>query len=126
MNDYWEDQDMSDTLKKVHDGMVLDMGLPSWALIDCPFCEKKLSPRSIRHIGLCYNARNIGDVSVEFCCDDCKKMDTLYYRSAGIDTQEFTRLFMGNDPGIEPLTEEKMYKLQYNNLVERMISSQGD
>ena len=123
MNNYWEDKDMSDELKKIHNEMVLDMGLPKWTKFDCPFCEEKLSPRAVRSISLCFNARNIGDIAVEFCCDKCSKMDTMYFRQAALSVSDFSFMVSPDythSPKNEPLTEEKMYALKYNNLVERM------
>lgn len=127
MNSYWEDQGMSDELKKCHNETVENMGVPHWAIFDCPFCEEKLDPRAVRSISLCFNARNIGDVAVEFCCDKCSKMDTMYFRQAAKDTEEFAHLVDSNryghtpkSPKSDPLIEEEMYALQYNNLVEKL------
>ena len=126
MNNYWEDKDMSDELKKAHNDAVEGMGVPEWAIVDCPFCKEELQPRAIRSISMMFNARNIGDIAVEFCCDKCKKMDTMYFRKAAPDMDTFVDLITPMDadserydsPKTEPLTEEKMYALQYNNLVE--------
>jgi len=121
MNNYWEDKDMSEELKKVHNNEIDKMEMPSWAFFSCPFCGEDLDARALRSVSLCLNARNLGDVAVEFCCDKCSKMDTMYMRE-GIDTiHDFIDLLTEDtDPKSEPLLEEKMYSLQYNNLVERM------
>ena len=124
MNDYWEELNMSSNLKKAHDEEVIKMGIPEWTRFDCPFCNEKLSPRSIRNISLCLNARNIGDIAVEFCCYECQKMDTIYFRKAVNDLNGFAKMVdwdsYGQSPRIAPLLEEKMYALQYNNLLEKM------
>ena len=123
MNNFWEDLTMSIELKKNHNKEVETMGIPSWINLVCPFCKEKCEPRSIRSIALNYNARNMGDVTVEFCCDKCKRMDTLYYRKAAETLKEFVNI-MDADVDIdcgEPLIEDKMYKAQYNNLIERLI-----
>jgi len=123
MNSWWEDLDMSNDLKPYHEESVEKMGLPSWAEIDCPFCNKKLSKRSIRSIQMLFNARNIGDIAMEFCCDDCKKMDTLYFRNAAATTYEFCHA-VNPDSNIsldKPILEKDMYDLKYNNLIEKMM-----
>jgi hypothetical protein len=126
MNNWWEDLDMSEELKEFHEEAANEMGIPSWAVIDCPYCNEPLSQRSIRGISLRFNARNIGDVAVEFCCDECSKMDTVYFRKAARDMEEFAWLVNPNGPESfkpesEPIIEEKMYSLQYNNLVEKKL-----
>jgi len=114
---------MSKELKRFHEQAVDRMGIPDWALFNCPFCSKKLSKRSIRNICMLFNARNIGDIAVEFCCEDCSRMDTMYFRKAVNNTKEFAHLVdwkcYGNTPEGDPIIEEKMYKMQYNNLVEK-------
>ncbi len=123
MNNYWEDLDMSNELKEYHESVVSKMRLPKWAIIDCPFCHKKLSNRSVRSISLCLNARNIGDIAVEFCCDECRKMDTIYYRKNICDMDEFIcELERAKHTNYVPVIEEDMYKMQYNNLVEKMLA----
>ena len=121
MNNYWEDKNMSEELKVAHNKMVEEMGIPEWAIVDCPFCKKKLNPRAIRSISLCFNARNIGDIAVEFCCDECSKMDTMYFRNAAQTIRDFVgELSEEFDSIMIPILEEKMYSLKYNNLVEKM------
>jgi hypothetical protein len=127
MNSWWEDLDMSEELKKFHEHAVELMDLPHWAEIDCPFCNKKLSKRSIRSIQMLFNARNIGDIAMEFCCDDCKKMDVLYFRKAVKNTSEFAE-FMNPDTNYDVILghsqmylENDMYDLKYNNLIEKMM-----
>jgi hypothetical protein len=123
MNSWWEDLDMSDDLKTYHEKTVESMALPSWAKIDCPFCNKKLSKRSIRSIQMLFNARNIGDIAMEFCCDDCKKMDILYFRNAAKTTSEFCNVVNPDSHVVlgTPVLEQEMYALKYNNLIEKMM-----
>ena len=130
INNYWEDLEMSNKLKAFHNSEVEMMRIPNWIDLHCPFCKEKCEPRSIRSIGMNFNARNIGDVTVEFCCDKSNRMDTLYYRKAALDVKDFSDLINPNctediKPPNEPLIEEKMYKMQYNNLVERMIHKEN-
>ena len=127
MNTWWEDLDMSEELKQFHEKTVESMCLPPWAKFDCPFCRRKLSQRSIRSIQMLFNARNIGDIAIEFCCDDCKKMDVLYFRKAVENTSEFAE-FMNPSTNFDVIfgetniyLENDMYDLKYNNLVEKMI-----
>jgi uncharacterized protein YbaR (Trm112 family) len=125
MNNWWEDLDMSEELKAFHEEEVSRMNIPDWAILVCPFCNEQLTFRSVRSIALMLNARNIGDVAVEFCCDKCQKMDTVYFRKAAVDAEQFSDLVNpvcdDDRPRMEPVLEEKMYKMQYNNLVEKKI-----
>ena len=119
ISNYWEDKNMNLDLKKNHNKIIKQMKIPDWALFDCPFCNEKLDYNSIRNIGLCLNARNIGDVSVEFCCDKCSRMDTMYFRKASVDIAEFASMVTSSHADvIPPVIEEKMFKMQYNNLME--------
>ena len=123
MNSYWEDIDMSADLKTEHNRIVSEMNVPEWAIFDCPFCNEKLEARAIRNIGMCFNARNIGDIAVEFCCDKCSKMDTMYFRQATNDVREFIDVldvvrWPDVIPKDKPIIEEKMFEMQYNNLME--------
>lgn len=122
INNYWEELNMSNDVLEFHEKELKKFDLPKWVFIDCPYCKEKFSNRSIREIGIKYNSRNIGDIFVEFCCDKCKKMNTIYYRKEIENTKEFIS-FLNNEkiPKSEPLLEEDMYKLKYNNLIDRMI-----
>ena len=126
MNSWWEDLEMSEELKECHEKMVTEMDLPQWLTIQCPFCEIQLTNRSIRSIQLLFNARNIGDIAIEFCCDECKKMDTLYLNKACKNIQDFCNVISG-DKEIDitkSMIEKEMYKTNYNNLIEHMLLSQ--
>ena len=123
VNNYWEEINMSQELKKMHEKFVKHMGMPIWSRFNCPFCNEKLGYRALRSVSLCLNARNIGDIAVEFCCDKCKKMDTMYFREGIESIHEFIGLLSDNtETKSTPLIEGKMYELQYNNLAEKMIS----
>ena len=120
----WEEQSMDDVLLAFHEEEVTKFGLPSWANVKCPFCNRDLPRRSIRSVGLKLNTRNMGDVVVEVFCDDCSKMDTLYFRGEADTIEEFTLLLMGQRwPESSPIVEEKMYKMQYNNVLEKMVKA---
>jgi hypothetical protein len=128
-NSFWEEQLMSDDIKKFHNEVNSEIGIPDWAQIDCPFCKEKIKYSGIRNIGLCLNARNVGDISVEFHCDDCMIMDTVYFRRVAEGVREFALMMDGGfEPEVEPVVEEEMYQLKYHNLIEKMIgeSHHGD
>lgn len=126
MNNYWEDMDMSRNIKDYHNKFISSMNLPEWIFIDCPFCGEKSEKRSIRNINLCLNSRNIGDVSVEYCCESCKKMDAVYFREKISDIEGFCKLLQSNEVNSEPVLEPDMYKMKYNNLLECMIDKQEE
>ncbi len=128
MNNVWEEQNMSEQLSVFHEKLVSNMDLPQWIKMECPYCHQILPWRSIRTVGFKLNARNVGDVVVEFCCDNCHRMNTLYFRQEIENISDFLALMSGKTtPKNEPLIEENMYLAKYNNLVEKMVlRSQGD
>jgi hypothetical protein len=119
MNNWWEDLEMDLKLKENHEEMINTFNLPEWTNVICPFCKIQLKSRSIRSIQMLFNARNIGDIAVEFCCDDCKKMDTMYFHNSFSNIEDFCNLLKKHD-AIESenyILEDDMYKLNYNNLL---------
>lgn len=111
-----------DGLDDFHEKKMKQMNIPKWANIICPFCKKELPIRSIRSIGLKFNSRNIGDIFIEILCEHCEKMDTIYFREDVYDIADFIS-FLKNEkkPNNLPIIEEEMYKIKYNNLVEKMM-----
>ena len=115
----WDEKISKEYISNLHEEKVRDIGIPSWALITCPYCKEKISYRNIREISLKLNARNIGDICIEFTCDKCKIMDTVYFR----ENIQCMSDFVGEILDVhewkmsEPILEEEMYKLNYNNLL---------
>ena len=128
MNNVWEEQKMSEQLSAFHEKLVVDMELPEWVKMECPYCHQTLPWRSIRTVGFKLNSRNVGDVVVEFCCDNCHAMNTMYFKQEIENVSDFLLLLKGEKtPKSMPLIEENMYLAKYNNLVEKMVlHSQGD
>ena len=114
---------MSKDIGKHHHEEVSKMGLPEWMQnLICPYCEEKLPLKSIRMVGVKFNTRNLGDTVVEFACDKCMKMDTIYYRKDSVNINEFEKLLSGEKkPEADPVLEEDMYRSGYNNVVELMV-----
>lgn len=129
INNYWEEMDMNDEVGNYHEKTLREKFFPtcpSWLNFHCPFCKELLPRRSLRTIGIKLNTRNMGDLVVEFCCNSCKKMDTLYYRRQITELADIGKFLLGEkDPDIQPILEEDMYKMRYNNLVEQMISDRS-
>jgi len=129
-NNYWEEQNMSNNVSDFHKILMAEMNLPDWIKeIRCPFCNRDLSLISIRNIQLCLNTRNFGDIAIEVLCNDCNKMDTLYFRKGAENISDFINHLMfwdnnDNNPKPDPIIEEEMYKMQYNNVVEEMVNRQ--
>lgn len=123
ISNHWEELKMPDTVNLFHEKEMTKVGLPDWIMeIQCPFCKGELDRRSIRMLGFKLNTRNMGDIVVEFSCERCQKMDTLYYRDEIKHATGFGDFMNGTmRPKSKPLLEEDMYKMQYNNVVERMI-----
>lgn len=120
---------MNDEILDFHEDVLGDVGIPEWiSEIACPFCKKDLPLRSFRSIGIKLNTRNLGDLTIEILCDECKQMDTLYFRKEISKLVDILPLLSGEKkPKSEPVLEEDMFKMQYNNVVEKLIESgQGD
>ena len=127
-NNVYDEKDMSLSLKETHEKAVEKIGLPDWIKdLRCPHCVKKLNLNNIREVSLCLNARNIGDVSVQFHCESCGVMNTLYYRQSVESVDAFCDLVKNNKkPDSRPVVEEEMYKLGYNNLVEIFLKEKNN
>lgn len=125
-NNYWEEQDMNALILDFHSKKMVSVGFPSWLLnLKCPFCDKLLPIDAIRSVGFRFNTRNFGDVVVEFMCEECSLMDTLYFRHDSPDISAAIHLMRGSrGPKSAPVVEEKMYKLGYNNIAEEMMTPQ--
>lgn len=118
---------MSDALLSFHEEQMEKMSLPKWIKdIECPFCNRKISLRAVRNVQLCLNARNFGEIAIEVFCDDCKKMDTVYFRTQ-IDTiAGFVKYLKGRPMEEEQVLEEKMYKMNYNNVLHKMMTTKKE
>lgn len=121
ISNYWEEQEMADPIYVFHEDMLKHMKIPQWANIECPFCKCALPLRSIRSISLKFNTRNLGDLAVEIICDKCQKMDTVYFVQEIETVSDVIPLLTGEkQPKNKPILEEEMYKLNYNNVLDKM------
>ena len=119
---YWEEQKMHNEIHSFHEQLIKEFGVKKW-IEKCPFCQEELPLRSIRQLSIKLNSRNIGDLAVEFCCAKCNKMDTIYFRKAIKSLNDASPFMNGTQiPIQDPILEENMYKMGYNNLVEEMMS----
>jgi len=120
---FWEEQTMPMNLLACHQELIKDMNIPEWIReIVCPHCKKVLPLSSIREIGLKFNTRNIGDIVVEIMCNDCRKLETLYFTKAVDNVKGFQDALGGQKPSAQPITEDEMYKQKYNNVLEKMAN----
>lgn len=127
INNYWEEKNLSKNITEFQEKELQRMNIPKWMNVKCPYCHQDLPLRSIRSVSLKFNTRNMGDVVVEVLCEDCCKMDSVYFRQEANNIPEFISLLNNNKiPVSNPVLEEVMYKLQYNNVIEKMIKSNGD
>ena len=117
----------NEQLSEYHEKEMQKVNVPNWIKnIKCPFCGEIIGIRGIRNIRLCFNTRNFGDLSVEILCEKCMKMDSIYYREHISSLGDFMGLLTDKSPKSEPITEEAMYKLQYNNVVENMLKESSE
>lgn len=126
LNNFCEDKNLTNTILDFHEEIMSAMEIPEWMNIKCPFCKKELPLRSIRSVSLKLNTRNLGDIALEIFCSYCSKMDTLYFRKEAEKLGDFILFLNGRkNPKNDPIIEEEMYKLQYNNLMDKMIGNQN-
>jgi transcription elongation factor Elf1 len=124
-NNYCEEQTHSQKIKSFHEKEAERNNIPAWANVNCPHCNSELDKSSIRSVGGKFNARNMGDIIVEVLCGKCGIMDTVYFRKQFSDIKGYIELLDGTrEPDCEAVCEESMYKLQYNNLFEKMIKDE--
>lgn len=125
-NTFWEElsaENINSNINNIHEEILSEMDIPLWMRIKCPFCGKEQPLRSIRSFGVKLNPRNVGDLFVEICCYDCKLMDTLYFRGEITKVSDFVSYLNGSKtPESSPVIEEDMYKMQYNNMIEKMLT----
>lgn len=123
-----EDAKFPDKLKQFQSETICGLNLPDWLFkVECPFCQKNLTLMAIRGISFKTNARNFGDLCIDFLCENCSTGDLLYFRSAFKDKNEIAQIICG-EKEIDPKTailEEKMYKSGYNNTLELMLGEQN-
>lgn len=110
----------SENLREDQSTILDNMGIPSWTRdLKCPYCKKILTDISIRSISLKLNARNIGDIAVEFLCEHCMVGNTLYFTKEVIDMRDFIEILDDtHPPKSNPITEEEMYQKKYHNTIE--------
>ena len=123
LNNFCEDKSLAESVLDFHEVILKDMEIPEWMNVKCPFCSRDLPLRSIRSVTLKLNSRNLGDIALEIFCPECSKMDTVYFRKEVDSITDFIPFLTGRrSPKSDPVVEEKMYQLQYNNLMDKMIS----
>jgi phage FluMu protein Com len=112
---------MSDKILDFHEKTLKDFEIPKWMVVKCPYCQKDLPLRSIRSVSMCFNTRNLGDIALEVFCPHCSIMDTLYFKGEANKISDFIGILKGEKAlQSKPVLEEVMYKMAYNNVMERM------
>ena len=125
-SNYWEELDMSYDVLEFHEEELGRWDIPKWMKLNCPNCNKELPLRSIRSVSLRFNTRNMGDIAVEVCCNKCLTLDTVYFRQEANNIKDLIPFLTGEkEPKNIPIAEQKMYKMQYNNAVEKMLDVKG-
>ena len=125
---YWEEREMAHPILEFHEKKMQDTGLPEWIReIKCPFCKEPISLRAFRSVQLCFNTRNFGEIAIEVFCDDCEKMDTVYFRTKIDNIADFIKCLQGssNLPK-DYVVEEEMYDMNYNNILELMATQTSE
>lgn len=130
LNDFWEEKFMNNDINSLHNSELESWGFPAWVTkIECPMCGSKLCHNSIRSMTLKLNTRNLGDIAIEILCNSCQKMDTVYLRVGCNSVSDFCKFLDGSSEldisKTKPIIEEAMYKMEYNNFIEK-TSKKGD
>ncbi len=123
-------QPISDEYKKpileFYSMVMSEMNFPLWVFINCPHCGNKLKVEAIRNIAPCFNAKNFGDMSMEFLCTECARMDTVYWKDAFQTMEDICNLLNGKmSIDGNPMTENEMYRDNHNNIMERKRKCQS-
>ncbi len=108
--------------------MIANFNMPKWILDNntrkCCECNKLLQEISVREVGLCLNAQNIGDIQVEILCQDCHAGYYLYFRKASKSFVEFSKILISkNIENNTPVQHTKLTTLD-NNLTEAICNDQ--
>ena len=124
-NNHWEEKKMGKGINDIHEACLQKMDIPKWMNINCPYCDSELPLRSIRSFGFKLHTRNKGDLFLEVLCEKCGIMDTVYFRNQIDKVTDLIDFTTGaKSPSCEPVLEEAMYKLQYNNVLEQIASGE--
>ena len=126
LNNFCEEQRMADRILDFHEKILGNFEIPKWMKVQCPFCKKDLPLRSIRSVSMRFNTRNLGDITLEVFCIYCSRMDTLYFKGEADKISDFIEILRGNkEPKSKPIIEEEMYKMQYNNAMDKMMAEEN-
>lgn len=114
--------------------MVESFQIPKWVLDGgrrtCQACGKPLAATSVREIGLCLNAQNIGDIQVEILCKECCSGYYLLFRKACKTASEFGEDMLSDflREGVGEPVNGSSLKGSDNNLTEAMVQevNRGD
>ena len=111
--------------------MIGGFRMPKWVVTGkdgearkCPECGKPLSQSSVREVGLCLNAQNIGDIQVEILCGECFSGYYLLFRKACKDFAGFAEAMTTDDAHDKmglPIPNHRL-QLYENNLTETMAA----
>ena len=111
-------------IKLLHEIEIEKIGIPKWLHnIKCPFCQVPMPLKSIRRISFWTSFKNFGDVSVEFYCEKCCQMDTIYYQEVANSIKEFVNKINGTETvEATPILERELMKRELMNisLMEKM------
>jgi hypothetical protein len=125
-NNFFEETFLKQNVLDFHEENNSQMNIPDFALVDCPDCGEKISKNCVRSISLCLNARNVGDIAVEFHCRPCGISNTFYYDEKVNDSKEFSEFVSGRkEVRSEPELEEEMYASRRNNLMRKLEGKLG-
>lgn len=104
------------------------LGLPEWVLnIECPKCQKKITPEGFRSFELKLNSKNFGDLCVEFLCVECSLVDRYYYKEGVDSIDTLIEYLKGRSPETEPMNEITMHNDKRNNISDQWyLSKKGE
>jgi len=119
-NNIWDGMNFNDAVKEKHESLVEKMDLPEWVEIPCPYCHASLPKRCLRTISFHFNASEIGDISIEVCCDSCGIAEQVYFKYAFKNKQDIIDLLKESS---NPSKMDELIQIRKDKLIQGSSSN---
>lgn len=120
-NNIQDDKPVQEVSTYLLESCIEKMNPPKWAFVKCPECKKEIHKSGLRSISLNFNARNIGDIGVEYFCNRCNISNICYFYSQTKDISDFCEYLLEHkEINVVPVVEEDMFLSKKNNLLDKL------
>jgi hypothetical protein len=109
-------------IKEKRNEYLKEYKIPEWVEIECVNCKKKINKNNIQSIGFHFNGKNMGDISVELICDNCRAMESYFFKTDCKNIEEMLNLLKQKDIKIDPISYHEAFKSKENNLLKRIFN----